>query len=132
MSAKNSNVLSVIAKNSLYFMFISLFVVYVWHEGRNQHLGYFDEGQDAARAFDEAALRLRGDQADGGAYRWHADLVAELCHGGTDRGRSRNQDGGGGEGVGGRGAGSAARGGGGAHLALRWGELAQGRRLIKN
>ena len=35
------------------------------HEGRKQHLGYFDKEQDATRAFDEAALRLRGSQAHG-------------------------------------------------------------------
>ena len=38
------------------------------HEGRNQHVGYFDEEQDAARAFDEAALRLRGAEAHGGRH----------------------------------------------------------------
>ncbi len=36
------------------------------HEGRLHHLGYFLEEEAAARAFDEGARRLRGDQAHGG------------------------------------------------------------------
>eukprot|EP01045_Picozoa_sp_COSAG04_P013814 COSAG04_NODE_999_length_8849_cov_3.214286_10_plen_486_part_00 len=36
------------------------------HEGRRQHLGTFAEEEAAARAFDDAARRLRGDQAHGG------------------------------------------------------------------
>ena len=36
------------------------------HEGRAQRLGSFAEEEAAARAFDEAARRLRGDAAHGG------------------------------------------------------------------
>ena len=32
----------------------------IWHEGRPHHVGYFDEEQDATRAFDKAALRWPG------------------------------------------------------------------------
>ena len=35
-------------------------VARIQHEGRQQHLGYFSEEEAAARAFDEAARRLRG------------------------------------------------------------------------
>ena len=38
----------------------------IWHEGRAQHLGLFAEEEAAARAFDDAARRLRGDEAHGG------------------------------------------------------------------
>eukprot|EP01045_Picozoa_sp_COSAG04_P003698 COSAG04_NODE_153_length_22436_cov_37.366029_1_plen_275_part_00 len=38
------------------------------HEGRSQHLGLFVEEAAAARAYDEAARRLRGDEAHGGVY----------------------------------------------------------------
>eukprot|EP01045_Picozoa_sp_COSAG04_P001434 COSAG04_NODE_48_length_31217_cov_204.046758_15_plen_1201_part_00 len=36
------------------------------HEGKRQHLGTFGDEEAAARAFDAAARRLRGDQAHGG------------------------------------------------------------------
>ncbi len=38
----------------------------IHHEGRKQYLGYFTEEKAAARAYDEAARRLRGDKAHGG------------------------------------------------------------------
>eukprot|EP01045_Picozoa_sp_COSAG04_P010940 COSAG04_NODE_688_length_11148_cov_2.882071_8_plen_420_part_00 len=44
----------------------------IWHEGRTQHLGSFAEEEEeeaAARAFDEAARRLRGEKAHGGRNR---------------------------------------------------------------
>ena len=36
------------------------------HDGKNQHLGSFDDEHDAARAVDTAARRLRGEDAHGG------------------------------------------------------------------
>ena len=36
------------------------------HDGKDQHLGYFDDGREAARAVDTAARRLRGKDAHGG------------------------------------------------------------------
>jgi hypothetical protein len=36
------------------------------HDRKRQHLGYFDDEREAARAFDTAARRLRGDDAHGG------------------------------------------------------------------
>jgi hypothetical protein len=36
------------------------------HDGKNQHLGYFDNEPHAARAVDTAARRLRGEDAHGG------------------------------------------------------------------
>eukprot|EP01046_Picozoa_sp_COSAG06_P104488 COSAG06_NODE_50684_length_317_cov_0.637615_1_plen_95_part_10 len=56
----------------------SAFVGVSWHkqnrqlganitfDGKQQHLGYFDDELDAARAVDTAARRLRGDDAHGG------------------------------------------------------------------
>jgi hypothetical protein len=38
----------------------------IWHDGKRQHLGSFDDEHEAARAFDTAARRLRGDEAHGG------------------------------------------------------------------
>ena len=38
----------------------------ITHEGRQQHLGLFVEQGAAARAYDDAARRLRGDEAQGG------------------------------------------------------------------
>ena len=36
------------------------------HDGKTQHLGYFDDEHEAARAVDTAARRLRGEDAHGG------------------------------------------------------------------
>eukprot|EP01046_Picozoa_sp_COSAG06_P060180 COSAG06_NODE_12713_length_1339_cov_6.925806_1_plen_403_part_00 len=36
------------------------------HDGKDQHLGYFDDDHEAARAVDTAARRLRGEDAQGG------------------------------------------------------------------
>jgi hypothetical protein len=36
------------------------------HDGKKQHLGYFDDEHEAARAVDAVARRLRGDDAHGG------------------------------------------------------------------
>ena len=36
------------------------------HDGKQQHLGSFDDEQEAARAVDTAARRLRGEDAHGG------------------------------------------------------------------
>ena len=36
------------------------------HDGKPQHLGYFDDEHEAARAVDTAARRLRGENAHGG------------------------------------------------------------------
>eukprot|EP01045_Picozoa_sp_COSAG04_P020658 COSAG04_NODE_2138_length_4717_cov_3.408402_2_plen_835_part_00 len=38
----------------------------IYHEGLKQHLGSFAQEEEAARAFDDAARRLRGDEAHGG------------------------------------------------------------------
>ena len=41
-------------------------LAYIHHEGEFQHLGSFVDEREAARAFDAAARRLRGDRAHGG------------------------------------------------------------------
>ena len=41
-------------------------LAYMHHEGEFRHLGTFDDEAEAARAFDDAARRLRGDRAHGG------------------------------------------------------------------
>ena len=48
-------------------------VARIRHGGKNQHLGYFDDEREAARAVDTAARRLRGEEAHGGRTRanWH-------------------------------------------------------------
>eukprot|EP01046_Picozoa_sp_COSAG06_P003731 COSAG06_NODE_149_length_22026_cov_33.454782_7_plen_400_part_00 len=38
----------------------------IYHDGKGQHLGYFDNEPHAARAVDTAARRLRGEDAHGG------------------------------------------------------------------
>ena len=38
----------------------------IWHDGKHQHLGYHADEQSAAKAFDNAARRLRGKHAHGG------------------------------------------------------------------
>ena len=38
----------------------------IHHDGKQQHLGCFDDEQEAARAVDTAARRLRGEDAHGG------------------------------------------------------------------
>eukprot|EP01046_Picozoa_sp_COSAG06_P017145 COSAG06_NODE_1155_length_10484_cov_7.061759_7_plen_497_part_00 len=38
----------------------------ITHDRKSQHLGYFDDGREAARAVDTAARRLRGKDAHGG------------------------------------------------------------------
>ena len=38
------------------------------HNGNQHHLGYFDDEQQAATAFDTAARRVRGDEAHGGTF----------------------------------------------------------------
>ena len=52
---------------------------YIEHEGRSQHLGSFAEEEAAARAFDTAARRLRGDEAHGGGYagRWRLNCPTD-------------------------------------------------------
>ena len=49
------------------------------HEGRNQSLGYFAEEEAAARAFDEAARRLRGDRAHGSGRRLNFPTESETA-----------------------------------------------------
>jgi len=53
-------------------------------EGRQQHIGYFDEDDEegAARAFDAAARRFRGAQAHGGPFQWRLNFptAAEQAH----------------------------------------------------
>jgi hypothetical protein len=54
----------------------------ITHQGRRRRLGYFDDEAAAAEAFDEAARRLRGDQAHGGhswghTYRLNFPTAAE-------------------------------------------------------
>ena len=43
------------------------------HDGKQQHLGSFDDEQEAARAVDTVARRLRGEDAHGGraGKKWH-------------------------------------------------------------
>jgi hypothetical protein len=41
------------------------------HDGKRQHLGYFDDEHEAARAIDTAARRLRGEDAHGGRAGTH-------------------------------------------------------------
>eukprot|EP01046_Picozoa_sp_COSAG06_P018755 COSAG06_NODE_1315_length_9884_cov_7.666326_5_plen_71_part_00 len=36
------------------------------HDGKGQHLGYFNDEQEVARAVDTVARRLRGEDAHGG------------------------------------------------------------------
>ena len=45
----------------------------IHHDGKQQHLGCFDDEQEAARAVDTAARRLRGDDAHRGqsGTHWH-------------------------------------------------------------
>jgi hypothetical protein len=38
----------------------------IYHGGKRQHLGYFDDEHEAARAVDTAARQLRGEDAHGG------------------------------------------------------------------
>jgi hypothetical protein len=38
----------------------------ITHDRKSQHLGYFDDRREAARAVDTAARRLRGKDAHGG------------------------------------------------------------------
>ena len=51
----------------------------IWHEGRKQRLGSFAEEEAAARAFDDAARRLRGDEAHGGGRtsEWRLNFPTE-------------------------------------------------------
>ena len=53
------------------------------HDGKNQFVGHFapDGEATAARAYDAAARRLRGDRAHGGRQGWHLNFptVAELA-----------------------------------------------------
>ena len=46
----------------------------IYHGGKRQHLGYFDDEHEAARAVDTGARRLRGEDAHGGRggnNMWH-------------------------------------------------------------
>jgi hypothetical protein len=46
----------------------------IYHDGKSQHLGYFDDEREAARAVDATARRLRGEDAHGGRggnNMWH-------------------------------------------------------------
>eukprot|EP01045_Picozoa_sp_COSAG04_P017495 COSAG04_NODE_1550_length_6380_cov_2.250597_8_plen_515_part_00 len=50
------------------------------HDGKDQRLGAFVDEEDAARAFDVAARRLRGDQAHGGRHpagRWRLNFPTD-------------------------------------------------------
>eukprot|EP01045_Picozoa_sp_COSAG04_P010510 COSAG04_NODE_646_length_11599_cov_28.808435_7_plen_348_part_00 len=54
----------------------------IQHKGEKQHLGYHVEEAAAARAFDEAARRLRGDaahggRAEGGGHTWRLNFPTE-------------------------------------------------------
>ena len=54
----------------------------VHHDGKQQHLGSFDDEREAARAFDTAARRLRGEDAHRGratatAARWQLNFPTE-------------------------------------------------------
>ena len=53
----------------------------ITHEGRHQRLGRFVEEEAAARAYDEAARRLRGEAAHGGGrtagHRWRLNFPTD-------------------------------------------------------
>ena len=51
--------------------------IYVPHEGRNVHIGYFVDEEAAARAYDDEARRLRGSEAHSSKFKLNFPTVKE-------------------------------------------------------